>query len=572
VTALEANFRWRTVTVAICGLILAAEPVYAATKVALEAESASRKAGSGVVVIPDDGASAGRAILLSADKHADYTVDLPESGSWQIWLRGRSGSSHLEPATLDVTFDGQPVARIADGKGFGQTWRWSARNSRQMPIAKVKADRKGKHDLTLRVRDGSVAIDQIVLMRDADTRPGTPVTLSAFGFVDSVGVNVHLNYRNTAYGDFDRVQKALDYLGVHHVRDVITKNPDQLARIDALMTKGYDFNFMIPPDLGTIDEQIARMRPRAEHIASIEGPNEDDITEFHIYNGKRFPDGTRMMQTDLFNKVKADPVLGRTGRNIPVIAPSLARGSSYAKLGDLSDVSDYGNTHSYFGSGDPPGKSRFSNFAEGQTTAKGRAMIATEGGYHTAQAIKTGHLGVTPEVHGKYMTRFLLDQYRYGWKRTYVYELLDMKDDPGKADRGKNWGLFFADGTPKPAARGIANIIALLKDQGAPAHPGTLDYALKGLPADADELLFQKRDGKFYLVIWSDTKNWDEWSARGITSADQPVTLSLASAANSVTLFRPLTDGTKPVSTLSKVSEIDFSLPDHPVIIEITPG
>src|SRR3712207_6617405 len=100
-------------------------------------------------------------------------------------------------------------------------------------------------------------------------------------FVDSIGVNVHLSYRNTSYGNFDRVHKALDYLGVHHVRDIITKSPDQLTKIDALMAKGYDFNFMIPPDLGTIGEQIARMKPRAAHISTIEGPNEDDITEFH---------------------------------------------------------------------------------------------------------------------------------------------------------------------------------------------------------------------------------------------------------------------------------------------------
>jgi hypothetical protein len=114
-------------------------------------------------------------------------------------------------------------------------------------------------------------------------------------------------------------------------------------------------------------------------------------------------------------------------------------------------------------------------------------------------------------------------------------------------------------------------MVALLKDQGQPTHPGVLDYDLKGLPADADELLLQKRDGKFYLVIWNDANNWDKWSARGITSADQQVTLSLDTAANSVTLFRPLTDGTEPVTTLHKVNEIEFSLPDHPVIIEITP-
>jgi hypothetical protein len=392
-------------------------------------------------------------------------------------------------------------------------------------------------------------------------------------FVDSIGVNIHLSYTNTAYGNFDRVQQALDYLGVHHVRDIITKSSQQLDRIDALMAKDYDFNFMIPPDLGTIDEQIARMKPRAAHISTIEGPNEDDITEFHIYNGKGFPEGTRMMQTDLFNKVNADSVLGKSGYDIPVIGPSLARGGSYATLGDLSKVSDYANTHSYFSNGSPPGASRDSNHKEGDMIARGRTPIATEGGYHTADAINSGNLGVTPEVHGKYMTRFLLEQYTHGWERTYVYELFDMKNNPAHTERESNWGLFDFNGNAKPAAKGIANMITLLEDTDTrPMTTGSLDYTLKGMPSNGDDLLLQKHNGKYYLVLWNDADNWDEKADRPISYGDQQVTLSLGSAAEKVAVYRPLTNGTTAVSSFDKVQDVKIGLPDHPVIVEITPG
>ena len=42
---------------------------------------------------------------------------------------------------------------------------------------------------------------------------------SADGFVDSVGINIHLHFNDTAYANFPRVQQALKDLGVRHVRD-----------------------------------------------------------------------------------------------------------------------------------------------------------------------------------------------------------------------------------------------------------------------------------------------------------------------------------------------------------------
>jgi len=42
---------------------------------------------------------------------------------------------------------------------------------------------------------------------------------SADKFVDSVGINVHLNYLDTPYANFPQVLQALQLLGVRHVRD-----------------------------------------------------------------------------------------------------------------------------------------------------------------------------------------------------------------------------------------------------------------------------------------------------------------------------------------------------------------
>ena len=42
---------------------------------------------------------------------------------------------------------------------------------------------------------------------------------SAFDFVNSIGVNTHLNYFDTVYGNFPFVERELKSIGILHVRD-----------------------------------------------------------------------------------------------------------------------------------------------------------------------------------------------------------------------------------------------------------------------------------------------------------------------------------------------------------------
>ena len=51
---------------------------------------------------------------------------------------------------------------------------------------------------------------------------GVEKAVGADAFVDSVGVNVHLHYTDTSYGNFAAVEKALKDLGVRHIRDGLT--------------------------------------------------------------------------------------------------------------------------------------------------------------------------------------------------------------------------------------------------------------------------------------------------------------------------------------------------------------
>jgi hypothetical protein len=47
----------------------------------------------------------------------------------------------------------------------------------------------------------------------------TPVALRASTFVETIGVNVHMSWKDTVYGNVDAVANAISTLGIKHLRD-----------------------------------------------------------------------------------------------------------------------------------------------------------------------------------------------------------------------------------------------------------------------------------------------------------------------------------------------------------------
>src|SRR5215217_6098401 len=147
--------------------------------------------------------------------------------------------------------------------------------------------------------------------------------------VDSVGVNIHPIFLDTAYKDGDRVVATLKSLGVRHVRHGIHANPDpkydwinQYNRTFAgkLAAAGIHSDLVAGnPDnsSGTVAQQLAEVRNNLMNVAeSIEGPNEWDNTGRTNWAAE-----VRAYQQAIYTGVKADPAL----RSLPVFAPSLAQ-------------------------------------------------------------------------------------------------------------------------------------------------------------------------------------------------------------------------------------------------------
>jgi len=100
----------------------------------------------------------------------------------------------------------------------------------------------------------------------------------ADAFVDSIGVNIHLHYNDTIYGDFAKVKSAFAEVGVRHVRDGLVDSGWQpyFERVNELAAAGIRFTFIT-------GLKLERIVPVAEKvkgaIEAFEGPNEVNLKD-----------------------------------------------------------------------------------------------------------------------------------------------------------------------------------------------------------------------------------------------------------------------------------------------------
>ncbi|MFC7538727.1 carbohydrate-binding domain-containing protein [Siccirubricoccus deserti] len=178
--------------------------------------------------------------------------------------------------------------------------------------------------------------------------------------------------------------------------------------------------------------------------------------------------------------------------------------------------------------------------------------------------------GVTEEVQAKFDLNLLLDAAKGGVARTYLYELLDNGLSPTTTIEG-SLGLFHSDGTPKQAATAIHNLGVILEDSAANASSFTtsaLDVSVDGLSDTGRTLLMQKADGSYSLAIWAEPDIWNEQSRTAISAPTQSVTITLGTAAGTITVYDPLT-GTSAIASAKDADSITVEVTDHPLIIDI---
>ena len=389
----------------------------------------------------------------------------------------------------------------------------------------------------------------------------------ALDFVNSIGVNTHLNYFDRIYGNFPLLEQELKSVGIRHLRDgVHVQNQDYndalYGRWIKLGTLGVRFDAVVDPrsNLGPLNaallEQVDRLAGHT--IESFEGPNELDIS-----NVADWPSVDRNYGMSLFESTRA--MMGPSQAR--VIGPSLALAFHAPQLGNISSQIDEGNLHPY-----PAGKMPSIVFPEQIELAKimagDKGIVFTESGYHNAINDHRGQPGISEAAAAKYIPRLFLEDFAHGVLRTYLYEFMDETTDPGLDDAELHWGLLRADGSEKPAFLALKNLIAELSDRAEPAQLEPLDWTLSPTDSHIHCLLLEKSSGKFDLVFWQEVSSYDLRRGLDIDNPSIPSVLTLGRRARNVTVFDPVKQSA-PVHTFDHPKSVPLGIADEPLVVEI---
>lgn len=408
------------------------------------------------------------------------------------------------------------------------------------------------------------------LITSSAARSNLERSRSASSFVDSMGVVVHFNYRDTVYYKEyeDVIVPRLKQLGIRHLRSNFTlKDTKTQQKFNDLAKLGVRSTLVMNPLRVTPTEAVEIAKTVPNSIEAVEGPNEWDIRPKFEYQGLSFPEGTRKYQQDLYWAIKSDPATA----SLEVLSPSLAKAKNSSELGQV--VCDRAVIHSYPGSGNIPSSGLEDKWIpSARIVCPGKAIVATESGYHNA-VNKSKISGVSQQASAKYLPRIFLEYFNRGIVRTYNYELIDLKPNPSRDRPNWNYGLLNNDGSPKPAFIAIKNLITLLQesDQLNSDHElEALDYEAIGSTEEVHHTLLQKNDGRFYLILWQEVLSYQVGKEIDLQVPDRSIKLILNTPIKRANIYQPL-NSIQPISQYNNPKRLNIKVPDHPLIIELTP-
>jgi hypothetical protein len=193
----------------------------------------------------------------------------------------------------------------------------------------------------------------------------------------------------------------------------------------------------------------------------------------------------------------------------------------------------------------------------------GRTWLKGFAGYSSAEleslprvSTETGWDSVNDEggelVQGKVLSNVYLAQFARAWRYTFIYEMVDEEGSTGFQ------GLYRTDGSAKPAARFIHNLTTILGDEGKDRSPESLNYSIPNQPATVHDLLLQKSDGTFELIVWGEQ-----------VLGSNDITVQLGATFATVKVY-DITVGTEAQQTFTQVASVPLSISDHALIIELS--
>ncbi len=348
---------------------------------------------------------------------------------------------------------------------------------------------------------------------------------NAEAFLDSVGVAMHLAYTDTSYADQPQVMSLLRRLGVRHVREGVPVGSPALDRglrsIAGIGLGGTLVTALNVPPVTAIPAATAAMGPKLD---ALEGPNELD---------RMGPPDWRRRLVPYMRGLRDS--ITRSRRPVTLLGPSFVDSSFYSLIS--TRTYDVASLHIYPG-GEPPERALADQIDQGQVAAPNRPVDVTETGYHNALAATTGQPAVSEAAAAVYLPRALLSAFRDGARRTFIYELLDEKPDPGLLDPEKHFGLVRQDLSPKPAFFAVRNLLTAVRQSPGPAAtpPPTPSISTRG---PVDRLALSRADGSVVVALWRAASVWDVDRRRPLDPATAAVTLTWRRPVVDLTVTRP---------------------------------
>lgn len=393
---------------------------------------------------------------------------------------------------------------------------------------------------------------------------------SASDFLGSLGVVTHIDSGSAQWTNAPMLLNQLSYLGIFNLRDgapfdfalpTFTTLAQAGIRFSILEANVYSFD-----QTGQVNAARDVARAHALEVAvpgsviAFEGTNEYTTNQYWL-NGAGSSGDLSWGLGDaaaLELAVRADPLFVNT----PIIAPSAIQLDS---LPDFSTYVNGSNAHIYGNIAENLGDRIVNSVAFARASAPNEPVYITETGISTS-GYGTSSWGVTDEdTQAVINVNALLTGFASGAKMTFLYELMD---EPNASNiQEQHFGLFHADGSPKPAATAIGNLTHLLADGGANASPSSLDYELSWMPWSASSMLLQEGDGTFDLVIWNGRAVLHD-GTQEVPPPTSPLLLTLGQSASSIRVFDPIA-GTTPLASFTNVSTLNLDLSANPLIVEI---
>ena len=143
-----------------------------------------------------------------------------------------------------------------------------------------------------------------------------------------------------------------------------------------------------------------------------------------------------------------------------------------------------------------------------------------------------------------------LSQFAQGWSHTAIYLLRDRSDEAGN----QSFGFYDREYRPRKAAHYLHNLTTLLDDDAPAKRLSSVAYEVENQTPETHDLLLQKSNGEFVLIIWG------EYYAGG----ESDVCVRLGRKYD-VRIFNPVV-GTD-VRCEGRMDNFDLKMTTHPYII-----